>query len=44
MQQSLMRTGMVARGQRNVLFTTSGPNSEAIRQISWYITNADEDS
>ncbi|MGC9163965.1 MAG: GNAT family N-acetyltransferase [Thiomonas sp.] len=44
MQQSLMRTGMVARGQRNVLFTTSGPNSEAIRQIPWYITNADEDS
>jgi hypothetical protein len=43
MQQSLLRLGMVARGQRNVMFTAAGPNADAIRLTPWYITSADED-
>ncbi|MDD4888076.1 MAG: hypothetical protein PHO64_14365, partial [Thiomonas sp.] len=43
MQQALLRLGMVARGQRNVMFTAAGPNADAIRQTPWYLTSADED-
>lgn len=43
MLQTLLRLGMVARGQRNVMFTAAGPNADAIRQTPWYLTSADED-
>ncbi|MGC8507766.1 MAG: GNAT family N-acetyltransferase [Thiomonas sp.] len=42
-QQTLRSLGMVARGQRNVMFTSAGPNADAIRQTPWYLTSADED-
>lgn len=42
-QSALKRLGMVPRGQRNVMFTASGPTAETLRQIPWYITSADED-
>ncbi|OYV35720.1 MAG: GNAT family N-acetyltransferase [Thiomonas sp. 20-64-5] len=43
MQQTLRRLGMMARGQRNVMFTTAGQNTDAIRHTPWYLTSADED-
>lgn len=43
MQHAVERLGMVARGQRNVMYTAAGPNADAIRQTPWYLTSADED-
>ena len=42
-QNTLKRLGMVPRGQRNAMYTVAGPNADAIRQIPWYLTSADED-
>ena len=43
LQHTLQRLGMVARGQRNALFTASETLLPSIGQTPWYLTSADED-
>lgn len=44
LQHAVHRLGMVARGQRPVMYLPGDGQPPGIRTAAWYLTNADEDS